>query len=501
MKQNLGKIILFFLLAIDLFATSVDIKLSAPAIYRGDDVSFTISVKDGDANFPNITDIKGYPILGISSSSSQSYINGKSSKTISKTYTFAPLQDVVIPSFKIEVNGDDYWTKSKKIAVLKPAPSKNGDDFIVQIKANKTHLKVGQSTIFTILFKQRIDANADKLNINEPKIDNFWVKKISGAKQYRSQNYIVTPFSYLIFAQKAGDFTINPIEADIGKLTQNNMGGFFNDPFFNSLSSSIKWRKIFSNSLKIKVDPLPNNMELYGDFKIDAKVDKTQVYINKPVNLTIKISGIGNINDIQKFNLDNSDKTVYADEPIIKEKLIGNKYGGTFTQKIAIISSDDFTIPSLSLKYVDSKTQKIKIIKTKPIKIKVLGAMANNHTQTTIQTKAQPIVSTPPKTETKIVVQKEKSYLKYIFLVLGLILGVVVTYIVLKRGLNNTTQENHITKKIRSAKSDKELFELLLPYSKENKVVSDILKQLEENIYNNAHHKIDKQKLYDIFLD
>ena len=91
MKQNLGKIILFFLLAIDLFATSVDIKLSAPAIYRGDDVSFTISVKDGDANFPNITDIKGYPILGISSSSSQSYINGKSSKTISKTYTFAPL--------------------------------------------------------------------------------------------------------------------------------------------------------------------------------------------------------------------------------------------------------------------------------------------------------------------------------------------------------------------------------------------------------------------------
>jgi isopenicillin N synthase-like dioxygenase len=39
-----------------------------------------------------------------------------------------------------------------------------------------------------------------------------------------------------------------------------------------------------------------------------------------------------------------------------------------------------------------------------------------------------------------------------------------------------------------------------LPYAKEHQNIGDILKQLKENIYKKTNHKINKQKLYDIFL-
>ncbi len=121
--------------------------------------------------------------------------------------------------------------------------------------------------------------------------------------------------------------------------------GVFDDPFFNSFVSNINWKKIYSNSLTINVRPLPNGLELYGDFKISASVDKKRVHTNKPVNLTIRVEGEGNIDDIKKFELNLDNAVIYSDEPKIKSKLINGKYYGEFTQKIAIIADNNFTIP------------------------------------------------------------------------------------------------------------------------------------------------------------
>ena len=84
---------------------------------------------------------------------------------------------------------------------------------------------------------------------------------------------------------------------------------------------------------------------------------------------------------------------------------------------------------------------------------------------------------------------------------IGGILGSAVTYFVMRRkDTTNKTKENDIVTLIKNTKEDKKLFELLLPYAKDDEVISDILKQLEENIYKKTAYKIDNQKLYDIFL-
>ena len=495
--QNLGKILFILIFSINLFASNVNITISAPAIYKGETVSFTLTANSSDVEFPNITTIEGFSILGTSNSSSTSIINGNITKKISKTYTFRPTKDVIIPSFNIKVDGNNLKTDSKKISVIKPSKSKNGDDFIVELKIDKQNLKVGESTKLRVLFKQKLNARANRLNINEPKITNFWLKEIQEENKYSQGDYLVQEFDYLIFAQKAGDFTIDPIEADIGKLVRNSYGGgFFNDPFFNTVTTSIKWTKIYSNTLNIKVESLPNNIELYGDFHINSSVDKTTVKQNKPVNLTININGVGNIDDIEKFNLDLDDAVVYANKPEIKSQLINDNYAGTFKQKIAIIANNDLTIPSFELKYFDKLTQKVKTIKTKQIDIKVKGGIISKKQKPIIQ-KTSIVAENKP--EVKII--KQNNNLQYLYFIVGLLIGSVITYFILKQKSKDIPKkENDIIKLIKNTKDNKKLFEILLPYAKEHQDISDILKQLEENIYKQTNHKINKQKLYDIFL-
>ena len=99
------------------------------------------------------------------------------------------------------------------------------------------------------------------------------------------------------------------------------------------------------------------------------------------------------------------------------------------------------------------------------------------------------------------VIVKNSDDLEYLYLLIGILIGSVGTYLVMKQtNKKEIKKENDIIKAIKGAKSDKVLFDILLPYSKENSAISDILKLLEENIYKKTDHKINKQKLYDIFL-
>jgi len=500
MKKHLGKILFLLLVcSIELIAGTVNLKVSSPAIYKGDNVSFTITASGNDVKFPNITNIEGFAITGTGSSTQTSIINGKVSKKIAKTYRFSPTKDVIIPPLVVTIDDTKLKTQAQKISVIKPQASKNGDPFMVEIKVGKNNLKVGESTLLKILFKQRLNAKADKININKPKIDNFWVKKIDGKKQFSQGQYLVTQYSYLIFAQKAGKFDIAPIEADIGKLSQSSMGGFMNDPFFNSMTTQIHWKKIYSNALHLQVKALPNNIELYGDFHISASVNKKEIFVNKPINLTININGIGNIDDIQKFDINLPNAIVYPDKPQIDSHLVNGKYQGTFTQKIAIISDSDFTIPAMKLTYFDKQTNKIKTIKTNSINIKVKGQSTLSKDKPVVQT-LTPTKEIIGHSNQKVIIKQDKE-LNYLFLLIGVLLGGVITYLIMnKKNSPKQTKKNEMITLIKNTKDDKKLFTILLPYSKDNEVISDILKQLEENIYKKTNNKIDKQKLYNIFL-
>jgi len=501
MKQILGKIFLILFLTIDIFAT-VDVSVSQPAIYKGDIVNFTISADGNSIDFPKIREIGGYPIIGTSSSQSINMINGDITKTISKTYSFKPKKSVTIPSFTVNADSKTYKTKELKVQVLKPQASKNGDPFILEMKLNKKEAFVGEPIKLTLSFKRKLNARIDKLQLGEPKLEDFWVKKVDKTTQSSEGGYIVETKEYQLFPQKSGEFKIPSVEALIGRVSRRRGvgGGVFDDPFFSAFTQNLDWRKIYSNEQNLTVHPLPNGLELYGNYTIKAVVDKKEVPVNKPVNLTIRVSGEGNIDDVKKFNLNIDNTIIYADEPKITSRLVGGVYQGTFRQKIAIIADSNFTIPPIELKYFDKATKKVKTIKTEPIDIRVVGGGKGVTKPSSIEVAPNSIMQKPEvKTIIKTEVIKEDSYLKYLFLVIGFVLGALSILVGDRFKKGATKKENNIVKAIQKAKNNRALFDILLPYSKKDEVIAKALNKLEENIYRGGKNSIDKEELMEVF--
>ena len=506
MKNNLGKI--FILCTFFLSALFADVKLSlnTPAIYAGEMASFTITSDGDDIKFPTINSIDSYNIEGSSSSSSTTIINGNYSRKISRTYSFSPTKDVTIPSFEIKADGKTYKTEAQKISVLQPSASKDGENFVIEVKADKQEVKVGESINLNVIFKYKLDSKIDKLQLSEPKLENFWIKKVDDVEKTSEKDYIVFKQKYLLFPQKSGEYDLSSLEADIGKIVKERISNemlddpllrnsFFRDSFFDSVTNRLNWQKIYSNALHISVKPLPNNLELFGDYSLTSTVDKTFVDANQPVNLTISITGKGNIDDIQKYNLTISNVVSYADEPKIESTFQTDEYGGNFTQRIAFVAQNDYTIPRIELTYFDKNTNQVKTIHSEPISIKVINNNQNN-SAVKIETNNTPKVSNDSKTSE---IKKDKN-INYLVLAL-IILFVILASLLFFKKKKTTKVEKDTVKAIKKAKNDKELFELLLPYSKKSGIITDTLNKLEENLYKKTNHKIDKNELMNFFED
>lgn len=517
-SKNPGKIVMIPLLwmamIVSLFAGSVTATLKQSQIFRGDTAALTITAEGEHADFPVITKIGDAPILGTSTAQSTTIINGQMRQSYSKTYTFAPRESVKIPSFNVKVDGRVYKTKPLELKVVKPTAAKAGAPFILEMVLAKKRAYVGEGVRLDLKFKQKRGVKADKIEITPPKLQNFWVKEIKGAKQTLEGDYIVQTYSYLLFPQKPGAYTIPAVVANIGTRVKRRggFGGFsdpiFDDPFFQSFTTSLEWKKLFSNDAKLIVDPLPDNLEVYGHFKLHADVDKREVAAQKPVNLTITIEGEGNVDDIRKFDIDIPDAIVYADEPKIEGRLENGKYVGTFRQKIAIVAEHDFTIPPVTFTYFDSQKKQKVTLKSDPISIKVKGGAKVAHA-------TAPKIEASPKLKEEIeeaagakpqpkhaVTVKESARSPYLWLLAGILIGAAGMWLI---GILRSEKEEvrqgpkPILGAIRSAKSDRELYNLLLPYAKEGAFIEEILHKLEENLYKGAQHKIDRDEIVDYF--
>jgi len=504
MKHTLGKTLKLFLILILTSFTFAEVKvsLSPSSIYEGDIVNFIITADGKSISFPKINDVEGNPILGTSSSESISMVNTAITRTTSKTYSFRASKTLTVPSFIVQVDGKEYKTKKLQLDVLKPTVSKKGSEFMVELSLDKNESYVGEALTLSISFKAKQNARADQVQLGEPKLEDFWVKKKEEVTHLIEGDYVVQTLHYTLFPQKSGEYTIPAIETLVGKIQrrQQQSGGFFNDPFFNSMTQQLHWQKVYSNSLKLKVNPLPNGLELYGNYQIQAEVDKQKVQANKPVNLSISVKGEGNIDDVKKFEFDIANVIIYADEPKISSKEVHGIYQGAFKEKIALIADQNFTIPTLELKYFDKVTKTVKTVRTKPIDIEVVGGSKTSISPaSTIEVSPSQVIQAPTKAEPKVIIEKEDAYLKYLFLVIGFIVGVVVMLLVNFFTKKEKKREVNIVKMIQKAKDDRALFTLLLPYSKEHTRISTALNQLEENLYKEASHKIDREDLMEIF--
>ena len=499
MRQLLGSLMITLLFPIFLWG-GVKATVDKNALYRGDSVTYTISVTGSDVEFPTITEIGGYAIEGTAGSQNISIVNGNFEKTVAKSYTFVPYNSLEIPSYKVLVNGGVEMTNPIEVKIVEPSQDKTAP-IVLDINLSKNKVHVGEMVRFNLIFKKKPNVPVYKLDIEEPKFEDFWVKKVDGVKEGVDGEYTTQTYTYLLFAQKSGELKIPAITANIGQLSRQNRRGI--DPFFNSsFGQQVRYTKVFSNELSLDVEPLPNGLELYGDFDIKVEVDKRSVLANKPLNLTISVDGLGNIDDVQKFELDIPGVVTYANEPVIKSGIKDDIYFGHFEQKIVIIADGSYTIPPFTIRYFDQNSQQERVKESEPIAITVTGGVAKVSKMHTTPLEGE---AAPSKEERTASVQsiQERDWVELLMAAgVGFGLGAFLVWLMMRSSEGKDSNEPIVVpmeKRIKKAKSDKALFELLLPYKNESKIIDESLVQLEENLYKGGKHTVDTKALIAYF--
>ena len=359
--RNLGKVVLVIILALQyIWADGAVATVSSTEVVSGNPVQLQIKATGDDPKFPDIQMIDGHSVIGTNSgsSSSYSYINGKmkSEHTTTKTYTFIPKQNVNIPSYEVQIDGKRYQTQPIEIKIVKStAPvGQQNDMFSLQMRTNKTKVMVGESLMVTVYFslKNGVRLSQD-IQYTAPSFPGFIVTEGGDQNAYIKGNYQIQEVRYILTAQQEGNFTVNPAQAKVGVADRGRRDIF-------GMAFGTKWKQVASNSLEIEVLPQAHQSDLIGDFTLDATIDAQEVKANKPVNLTVKIEGKGNLENFEfpKYEIDGV--TVYSDEAKIESKVVGGEIYSTYSKSFAFISEEDFMIPARSFSMLTPEDQTMK---------------------------------------------------------------------------------------------------------------------------------------------
>lgn len=465
----IGKIGILFLLSSTLFGANINV--SSSQIVLGEAIRFEISASGKDIEFPDINKIENASVQRLGSGISTSNVNGKVTTTKTQSYLFYPQTTLTIPAFIVKVDGKDEYTKQVPIKIISQEKMDKRLPYNVSLHVNEENPYVGQMIKLSIKLKTNERLNIKDLKISSIKgLDNFWSKDKPIQQSSNENGYIVNKVDYWLSPLKDGNQTIGPVVVKLGFPVQNN------DPFGGFFGRSLRYKSIQSNSIKLHVKPLPSKAKVAGDFTIEAIVDKNEVNAGKPANVVVKVKGKGNLEELESLKSDVKDVIIYEDKPKIESKDMGGVYESSWRQKIAYIGSKDFVIPPFNLTFFDTKTKTIKTIKTEPISVHVKGEVAKS-----VEDKSEIVKPI----QTKIIVKETKTNWLWILtsFILGLSLGILLSKINFKS----------LPAKTKIFKNDKELLQEMLAYKSKDKNLDEWIFKLEENIYKDKKHQINKK--------
>jgi len=479
--KNLGKIILFFLISLPLWA-GVNASVDKDQVTRGERVTLTLRVSDGgqQIDIPPLDELCGVNIEGRMQSRKEIFSNGKHIQERSLMYEFMPQRSCVIEPISFIVNGKEEKTEPINITVSKVAISRN-EPFIVELETDKKSVYVGEPFEMRVGFQARrnIDTLAESISLPENK--NLWVKSEEKGRPFVKGEYAMRKNEYAIAAQQSGKLVLGPLRWDVKVRSQTK-------DYWGTWLAATKTRTIFSNELDIEVKALPEGINLVGQMNMDVSVNKSEVNAGEAVNVTIKVEGRANIEDIESFDIHVPGAQVFREEPKISHYLQEGKYFGTFTQKLALVAEHDFVIPSFELRYMDVESNSVKTIRTEAVDVKVLNASS---------LPKEEIKITRPQEEAVTAPSDEKSALSSLqgtaLLIGGIILGLVMSMIPWKALLGKEKKKGTI-----QAKETKEVLQLLMSHMNQDKEVEELVQKLSENLYEGSSHPIDKKRLKEI---
>ena len=356
--------------------------------------------KDGD-NFtpPEFSNFR--IVAGPSQSIKNSWINGKRSYSKTYTYFLSPIEkgNFKIGQASVEVDGETYKTMALNVvvtsAVDKPLnpndPSYVADKnihLVAEVSKTNPYLNEPVSIVYKLYVSQDTGVNNWR-ELDAPRYADFWSKNINiknltvenGTYKGELYRYVILRKTVL-YPQKTGQLSIEPLVLDITVQTPSNRRDFFGQILNNTVNKTVS-----AGKLKINVKPLPdegkpeNFSGAVGKFDLLVTTSKKELLLSEAFQLNLEIKGNGNFN-LFSFPSINLPQSLEVYEPERLEKLITNFKGikGSIKDQYTIVPSSPgkYSIPKISFNYFDPKDSRYKVQTSTLNYINVKGAIINN---------------------------------------------------------------------------------------------------------------------------
>ena len=362
-------------------------------------VDFIID-KDGDNFTP--PEFENFRIVaGPSQSIKNSWINGKRSYSKTYTYFLSPVKkgNFKIGQASIQVGDEIYKTMALSLvvtsAVDKPLnpndPSYVADKnihLVAEVSKTNPYLNEPISIVYKLYVSPDTGVNNWR-ELDAPRYADFWSKNIN-IKNLTVENgtYKGEPYRYVIlrktvlYPQKIGELSVEPLVLDIAVQTPSNRRDFFGQIINNTVNKTVSAGKI-----KVQVKPLPemgrpNNFSgAVGKFDLFVTTSKKELLLSEAFQLDLEIKGNGNFN-LFAFPSINLPQSLEVYEPERSEKLTTNFKGirGSIKDQYTIVpsSAGKYSIPRISFNYFDPNDSKYKTQTSIQNYINVKGAITNN---------------------------------------------------------------------------------------------------------------------------
>jgi len=186
-------------------------------------------------------------------------------------------------------------------------------------------------------------------------------------------------YTYLIFGLKAGTaklrFDLLVKRTNEATIEQSTTGGRYNVKDIETVDTHEA-----VTPEKIILKPLPEPVDLVGDFTLEAKVDRTEVKAGRPIYLTIHLKGTGFPPESRRIDLHLEGVDIFEDKPLVSLRYTKKGAICEATYTYALKAVKNFSIPSIHLKAFSTTQGKLYTLMTKKIDIHVLPA-GNRHAQ------------------------------------------------------------------------------------------------------------------------
>jgi len=382
-----------------LFITNVSLaqKLTAQAsktrVAVGESFQISFSLNCSGSNFkaPALNEFDVYS--GPNQSTSMSYVNGSMSQSITLSYIIAAKKEgkINIGAASVNVNGATIQSNPFTIEVVKGNASANAqnqgnsnqaaqnpsaptteninDNLFVKTIVSKTKAYLGEQITVTHKIYTRYQLRGFQ-DIKFPDYTGFWAQDVPSNTQIQVTNENIDGVNYQVgelkrtylFAQRSGKLEIEPMNVECVVRKQSNkkprdvfeqfFGGGYEDATY-----SVK-----SKAVSIEILPLPEANKpvdfsgAVGSYSFKTQISKDKIKANDAINLTITLSGKGNIKlvDPLKINFPEDFETY---DPKTKENITSGPTGVSgnkiFDYLVIPRHEGDYKIDQINFSYFD----------------------------------------------------------------------------------------------------------------------------------------------------